>query len=89
VLFTASEDDSTQIHVHVYGVPEGGAHRKPVGHRVTRAPGVHHAARAGSVLVIASRSLDRPGSRIQVRAAGQNSGTFANLAEVPVLVPRP
>ncbi|MGW6741376.1 prolyl oligopeptidase family serine peptidase [Streptomyces sp. NPDC055025] len=82
VLFSASADDPTQIHVHVCG-PEGGTRQ------LTRTPGVHHATRSGRVLVTVSQSPHRPGSIVEVHTGGRHTGILTNTAETPVLLPRP
>ncbi|MFC9006672.1 S9 family peptidase [Streptomyces microflavus] len=82
VLFTASDDDPTQIHLHVCG-PEGAVRR------LTPHPGVHHAARSGSVLVTIARAPHRPGSVAEVRTEGRPTAVLADTAEVPVLLPDP
>ncbi|MFC9327338.1 prolyl oligopeptidase family serine peptidase [Kitasatospora sp. NPDC057015] len=82
VLFSASGDDPTQIHVHRWG-PGGRTSR------LTTTPGVHHAARSGPVLVTVSQSPDRPGSTVEVHTAGRLTGTLTSAAETPVLAPRP
>jgi dipeptidyl-peptidase-4 len=79
VLFTAT-DDPTQRHVWLLdsaGTPQ----------RLTDEPGVHAAARGGGLLVLASASMDRHGTRITVQRDGQVLGEIASLAEEPVLAP--
>ncbi|MEU1122895.1 prolyl oligopeptidase family serine peptidase [Streptomyces sp. NPDC005899] len=82
VLFTASGDDPTQIHVHSAG-PGAGTEQW------TEAPGVHHAARSGRVLVTVSQSLHRPGTVVHVHTAGCRTGSLVSVAEKPVLTARP
>jgi dipeptidyl-peptidase 4 len=55
--------------------------------RVTREPGVHHAARRGDLVVSSSRSLGWFGSRVQVWRGVKPTGEIASLAETPVLTP--
>jgi dipeptidyl-peptidase 4 len=79
VLFTATGQDPADLHVYASG-PNGTV-------RVTREPGVHHAARRGNLLVSSSRSLGWFGSRVQVWRGGEPTGEIASLAETPVLTP--
>ncbi|MGI5457753.1 prolyl oligopeptidase family serine peptidase [Streptomyces sp. CA-249302] len=68
--------------VHVYRVNELGLER------VSQAPGVHSAVRAGGVTVLVSAALDRPGSRAQVLRDGKQLATITSYAEDPGLSPR-
>ncbi|WP_128434461.1 S9 family peptidase [Streptomyces cyaneus] len=68
--------------VHVYRVNELGVER------VSQEPGVHSAVRAGGVTVLASHTLDRPGSRVQVLRKGKQTATVRSYAEDPGLTPR-
>jgi dipeptidyl-peptidase 4 len=79
VLFTATGQNPAELHVYTGG-PSGIA-------RVTGDPGVHQAARRGSVVVTSSRSLGWFGSRVQVWREGEQTGEIASLAETPVLTP--
>ncbi|HET9144455.1 S9 family peptidase [Actinophytocola sp.] len=79
VLFTASAEDPTQVHVY------RGGDAAPV--RVSTVDGVHSAARSGAVTVLTSWSLDHAGPRIRVlRDAGQVA-EVASFAVEPPLVP--
>ena len=89
VLFTASAQDPTQIHVHTAG-PAGVT-------QVSAVAGVHTAARSGGVTVLTSGSLEWPGPRAFVlrdgavgRGSGKEStaaGEIGSHAETPVLTP--
>ncbi|HEY2443282.1 MAG TPA: prolyl oligopeptidase family serine peptidase [Streptosporangiaceae bacterium] len=79
VLFTATAEDPTQL--HVYAASRGTLTR------VTDEPGLHTAARTAGVAVIASRSMERPGVSVRVRRGGADAGEIASLAETPVLTP--
>ena len=79
VLFTATGQDAAEAHVYTSG-PNGTV-------RVTREPGVHHAARRGDLVVSSSRSLGWFGSRVQVWRGDEQAGEIASLAETPVLTP--
>ena len=68
--------------VHVYQVSAAGIQR------VSQAPGVHSAARSGSVTVLSSTSLDRPGPQIQVLHHGKRVAEISSHAETPVLTAR-
>ncbi len=68
--------------VHVYRVNELGVER------LSQEPGVHSAVRSGSVTVLVSATLDRPGARVQVLRDGKPAATVASYAEDPGLSPR-
>lgn len=77
--------------IHVYRVNELGVER------LSREPGVHSAVRAGSVTVLVSATLDRPGSRARVLRHNhdvkdgkdtEEAATIASFAADPGLVPR-
>ncbi|MFJ8197525.1 prolyl oligopeptidase family serine peptidase [Streptomyces sp. NPDC096152] len=68
--------------VHVYRVNELGWER------ISQEPGVHAAVRAGSVTVLVSATLDRPGARVRVLRDGKQTATIASHAEDPGLSPR-
>ncbi|MGX4690021.1 alpha/beta fold hydrolase [Streptomyces sp. JNUCC 63] len=68
--------------VHVYRVNELGVER------VSQEPGVHSAVRAGSVTVLVSATLDRPGARARVLREGKTVATVRSHAEDPGLSPR-
>jgi dipeptidyl-peptidase 4 len=76
VVYTASTDDPTQIHVF-----RGNR-------RVSPEPGVHAAAAAGPLLVLSSSSLEWPGRRTRVYRDGVEIATIASYAEIPPLRPR-
>ncbi|MEU2617315.1 prolyl oligopeptidase family serine peptidase [Streptomyces sp. NPDC007157] len=86
VLVSASageEAESPEIgEVHVYRVNELGVER------VSQAPGVHTAVRAGGVTVLVSAALDTPGARVQVLRDGKPLTTVMSYAEDPGLSPR-
>ncbi|MFI6996474.1 prolyl oligopeptidase family serine peptidase [Nocardia sp. NPDC050175] len=86
VLITASagaEADAPETgEVHVYRVNELGLER------VSQEPGVHSAVRAGSVTVLVSATLDRPGADVQVLRDGTQVATIASYAADPGLSPR-
>jgi dipeptidyl-peptidase 4 len=79
VLFTASAQDPTQIHVYTAGADGVTA--------VSSVPGVHTAVRNGSVTVLTSGSLEWSGLRSSVLRGGAAAGEIASLAETPVLTP--
>ncbi|MEU1475626.1 prolyl oligopeptidase family serine peptidase [Streptomyces sp. NPDC005760] len=78
---TAAESPETG-EVHVYRVNELGVER------VSQEPGVHSAVRAGSVTVLVSAALDRPGARARVLRDGKETATVTSYAEDPGLTPR-
>lgn len=79
VLFTASAEDPTQV--HVYRWDDGGVTQ------VSTSDGVHGAARGGDVVVLSSWSLDHAGPRISVLRDGEQVATVASLAVEPPLMP--
>jgi dipeptidyl-peptidase-4 len=79
VLFTASPDDPTQVHVYRTAAGE------PV--RVSTVDGVHTAVRSGEVTVLVSWSLAYPGPAVSVRRSGKPVGEIASLAVDPGLTP--
>jgi dipeptidyl-peptidase 4 len=79
VLFTATGEDPTELHVYS-GDPTGTV-------RVTGEPGVHHAARHGDLVVTSSRSLGWFGARVHVWRGDEQTGQIPSLAETPVLTP--
>ena len=79
VLFTATGEDPTELHVYTGG-PNGIV-------RLTREPGMHQAARGGGLVVTSSRSLGWFGSRVHAWRGGEQTGEIASLAETPVLTP--
>jgi dipeptidyl-peptidase-4 len=84
VLFSANEDP-TELHVwrgaggEVTDVPE----------RLTTEPGVHLAARAADVIVIASDLLDPSLRRVRVLRGDEPVAEIRSLAEAPVIEARP
>ncbi len=79
VLFTASADDPTQV--HVYSVGDG----EPV--RMSTSDGVHSAVRSGDVVVLVSWSMDRSGPAVTVLRDGKPAGEITSLAVRPPLTP--
>ncbi|MFL6142611.1 MAG: prolyl oligopeptidase family serine peptidase [Labedaea sp.] len=75
VLFTATEDDPTQVHVY------RGGDGAPV--RMSTVDGVHSAARAGEVTVLTSWSLERTGPSIVVLRGTERVAEVASLAVTP------
>jgi dipeptidyl-peptidase-4 len=75
VLFTASEQDPTQVHVYRGGEAE------PV--RMSTVDGVHSAARGGDVTVLTSWTLQRSGPRITVLRDGERIGEIESFAVTP------
>jgi dipeptidyl-peptidase 4 len=82
VLFTASEDEPTEIGLWTHG-PGGLARLTPAGR-------VCHGWRAGGTTVISERSLTRDGVTVRVMRDGSAGTPIASLAEHPGLpTPRP
>jgi dipeptidyl-peptidase-4 len=79
ILFSASAADSTQVHVFV--ADEQGVRA------LTTEPGVHHATRAGRVLVTGSSGLEHFGSIARVWRDGAVLGTVSSLTVTPPLTP--
>lgn len=79
VLFTASADDPTQV--HVYRWADAGVTQ------VSAVDGVHGAARGGDVTVLASWSLAHAGPRVSVLRGGDQVATIASLAVEPPVEP--
>jgi dipeptidyl-peptidase 4 len=79
VLFSATGGDSTEVHVYTGGT--NGAVR------LTREPGMHHAARRGDFVVTSSQSLGWFGAWVQSWRSGEQLGEIASLAETPVITP--
>jgi dipeptidyl-peptidase-4 len=86
VLVSASAGEDAESpetgEVHVYRVNELGLER------LSLEPGVHSAVRAGSVTVLVSAALDRPGTRAQVLHDGKPTATVTSYAEDPDMTPR-
>jgi len=87
VLIAASAgeaaNDPETGEVHLYRVSDEGVTR------VTSEPGYHSAVRSGSVTVLVSAVLDRPGSRAAVLRDGKQVALIASYAQTPVLTARP
>ncbi|MBB4910022.1 S9 family peptidase [Actinophytocola algeriensis] len=82
VLFTASADDPTQVHVYRWaGWDADGVTR------VSTSDGVHGAARGGDVTVLVAWSLEHAGPRVSVLRGGDVVGEVASLAVEPPLTP--
>ncbi|GAB3301153.1 prolyl oligopeptidase family serine peptidase [Parasphingorhabdus pacifica] len=77
VLITASEHDPAEVHVYRVGVDGV--------ERLSTQPGVHAAARSGSVVVLSSATLDEPRSRVRVFDGDRNIGEVTSHAETPDL----
>ena len=80
VLFTASDEEPTRIHLWRYG-PDSGLSR------LSDVPGVHCGASQGGTTVLLSGSRDWPGTRALV-STGRGTGQIASLAQDPVVRPR-
>lgn len=80
ILFTASADDPTQVHVYRAGDTVT---------RVSTSDGVHGATRRGDVTVLASWSLDRSGPLVRVLRGGDEVATIASHAVDPGVAPTP
>ena len=80
VLFTASAQDSTQV--HVYRVDQAGAVEQ-----VSTVDGVHSAARGGDVVVLTSWSLDHCGPVVTVLRGGEQLAEVTSLAVDPGVTP--
>ena len=79
VLFTASADDPTQV--HVYRWTDGDITQ------VSTVDGVHGAARGGDVTVLASWTLEHAGPRVSVLRGAEQVATIGSYAVEPPLVP--
>ncbi|MFD9889083.1 prolyl oligopeptidase family serine peptidase [Amycolatopsis sp. NPDC059027] len=79
VLFSASEADSTQIHVYR---TENGTVR-----RLSTADGVHHGAGSAALTVIASWSLEYSGPRVSVLRDGERVAEIVSSTVDPEVVP--
>jgi dipeptidyl-peptidase-4 len=91
LLVEASEHEPSEQHVFRIGVSTGMSGADVT--RLTAEPGWHAAVAGGDTLVIASTSLDAPGTRwrvLRARRAGLTSlGELSNLAANPPYAPRP
>jgi dipeptidyl-peptidase-4 len=79
VLFTASADDPTQIHVYTANTGE------PV--RVSTVDGVHSAVRSADVTVLISWRLAYAGPVVTVYRDGEPAGEIRTFAEAPPFTP--
>ncbi|MBB3051170.1 dipeptidyl-peptidase-4 [Prauserella isguenensis] len=79
VLFSASDDDPTQIHVYR---TEGGAVR-----RLSEGVGVHNGAGTAEAAVLASWSPDYAGIRVSVLRGGERVAGIASVAADPGVEP--
>ncbi|MGH3862406.1 prolyl oligopeptidase family serine peptidase [Actinokineospora sp.] len=78
ILFTASADDPTQVHVYRTGEKVA---------QVSTVDGVHTAARGGDVTILTSWSLDWSGPKVSVLRGGEVLGEVESLAVRPPLTP--
>jgi dipeptidyl-peptidase 4 len=78
VVFTGSEDDSTQV--HVYRWDDGGVHR------LTDDDGVHGATYGGGTTVLSSSGMGHHGQRHRV-AGPRGERPVRSVAETPSLTP--
>ncbi|WP_431876782.1 prolyl oligopeptidase family serine peptidase [Amycolatopsis sacchari] len=81
VLFSASDEDPTQI--HVYRTGPGGVTR------VSTSDGVHVGAGTASLTVLSSWSLEHSGPRVSVVRDGETVAQVRSYPEDPGLVPEP
>ncbi len=81
VLFTASEDDPTQV--HLYRCTSDGAER------LTHEPGVHSGVGSGPVLVRISATMEAPLAEVEVIRDGEPVGRIPSNAERPPIEARP
>jgi dipeptidyl-peptidase-4 len=79
VLFTASAEDPTQVHVYRWADDEL--------IQVSSVDGVHGATRGGDVTVLSSWSLEHAGPRVSVLRDGKQVATIASHAVEPPVVP--
>ncbi len=80
-LVVSASTEPTEV--HLYRVSLGGSCR-----RLSVGAGVHSGTAAGEVLVVASRSMSRFGSAVQVRVGARSVGQIASLAQRPAITPR-
>jgi dipeptidyl-peptidase-4 len=81
VLFTASADDPTQVHVYAVG-PDGTT-------RLSDVDGVHSAVRVGDVTVLISWTLEWDGPKVTVISEGKPAGEVDSFAVAPPLSTEP
>jgi dipeptidyl-peptidase 4 len=82
ILFTASEDDPTQVHLYRWTAGEGVR-------RLTDEPGVHSGDGAGSVIVRVSSTLSEPRAEVVVSRNDEPVGRVRSNVERPPLVAAP
>jgi dipeptidyl-peptidase-4 len=82
VLFSASEDDPTQVHLYRWTPGEGVE-------RLTSEPGVHSGAGAGPVTVRVSATTADPRAEVAVIRDGEPVGRIRSNAELPPAEARP
>jgi len=80
VLFTASADDPTQV--HVYRWADAGITR------VSTSDGVHGASRGGDVTVLSSWSLAHAGPKVSVLRGTAEVASVASVAVEPPITPK-
>jgi dipeptidyl-peptidase-4 len=78
VLFTASAEDPTQVHVY-----RGGSEIT----RVSTVDGVHSASRSGAVIALTTWQLSVAGPRVTLVRAGEQIGEVKSFAVTPPLEP--
>ncbi len=81
VIFTASDDDATEVHLwrtRGNGEPE----------RLTDVPGVHDGVAGGDVVVVVSAEMGSPDQEVQVLREGKPAAVIRSFAERPGLEPR-
>ncbi|TCO52408.1 S9 family peptidase [Actinocrispum wychmicini] len=78
VLFTASAEDPTQVHVYRAGASVT---------QVSTVDGVHSATRSGDVTVLTTWRMNVAGPAMTVLRAGQQVGEIASFAVTPPLEP--
>lgn len=81
VLFSASEDDPTQI--HVYRTESGGCTR------LSTSEGVHVGGGTAKVTVLSSWTLERSGPEVRVLRDGKSVGAVGSYPVDPGIEPRP
>jgi dipeptidyl-peptidase 4 len=81
VVFTASEEDATQV--HVWRTSDEGRSE-----RLTETSGVHDAVAGDDVLVVISAGMESAGQTTEVRRGGETVAAIDSFAELPVIEPR-
>jgi dipeptidyl-peptidase-4 len=79
VLFTASAEDPTQVHVYSAGAEIV---------RVSTVDGVHSASRSGDITALTTWQLSVAGPQITLLRAGEQIGEVTSFAVTPPLEPR-